>query len=137
MEEKKWYLYPAPVFDDKFKCMLSWELVVIVAQSNSWKTTFAQDIISRNAERWTKGFYINLEFAMETVYQNRWLWMHWKDKTSLSNINPLTIWEKEDMDAYVSSSLKKFDYYSNANGISLEGLTKLIQEKTNTISVEL
>ena len=129
MKTKTWFLYPAEIFDEKFKCFMSWELVTIVAESNSGKTTFAQDIISRNAELWIKGHYINLEFAMETVYQNRWLRFHGKDKTSLTKLNPLTESEQRDMDEYVKENLSKFSYYSNPNWMSLEALKLNIQEK--------
>lgn len=108
---------------------MSGELVTIVAESNSWKTTFAMDIISKNAELWRKGFYINLEFPIETMWQSRWLWFHWKGKEALTDLSELTPYEKEDMEKYIDTMLKKFDYYNNAQWISLEALELLINEK--------
>lgn len=129
MEIKTGFRYPAPIFDWPFECFLEWELVTVVAETNSWKTTFAMDIIDRNSKLGTKGFYINLEFPIETVWQNRWLFNHWKSKINLSHLNPLTDMEQRDMDEYVKANLEKFDYYNNPNGIKLEDLIKLIEAK--------
>ena len=75
--------YPSEAFDE-FECILTGELATIIAESNSWKTTFALDMIERNAKKWVKGFYINLEFPIETMWQSRWLWLHGKSKRDLS-----------------------------------------------------
>ena len=127
-ETKKGFVYPSDNFKD-FWCFMSGELVTIVAESNSWKTTFAMDIISKNAELWRKGFYINLEFPIETMWQSRRLWFHWKGKEALTDLSELTPYEKEDMEKYIDTMLKKFDYYNNAQWISLEALELLINEK--------
>lgn len=129
MEIKAGFRYPAPIFDKPFECFLEWELVTVVAETNSWKTTFAMDIIDRNSKLGKKGFYINLEFAIETVRQQRWLFNHWKSKINLSDLSPLTDMEQRDMEEYVQTNLKKFDYYNNPNGISLDNLLKLIEQK--------
>ena len=125
----KWFLYADEVFDE-FECFLSWELVTIVAETNSWKTTFAMDLITRNTARWRKGLYINLEFPAETVWKNRWLWRHWKTKQNLSDLNPLSKMEEMEMNTYVKEKMKTFETYSEPNWMDLEDLEKLIYEKT-------
>lgn len=127
-ETKKWFIYPSENFKD-FGCFMSGELVTIVAESNSGKTTFAMDIINKNAERWRKWFYINLEFPIETMWQSRWLWFHWKWKDALTDLNELSDYEKKDMQEYVDGMLKKFDYYNNAEWIPLDALVTLLSEK--------
>ena len=122
---KTWILYPSEAFDD-FECIMTWELVTIVAESNSGKTTFALDIIKRNAGK-VKGFYINLEFSMETMWQSRRLWFNNKSKSCLTNLELLTDQEKDDMAKYVSSNLSMYDYYSNPNWISLQKLQQIIE----------
>lgn len=125
-KEKTWILYPSEAFDC-FECIMTWELVTIVAESNSWKTTFALDLMKRNAEHWIKGYYINLEFPMETVWQSKWLWFNWKSKSCLTDLNKLTDAEKKDMWNYVSTNLNKYKYYSSPNWISLPKLEQIIE----------
>ena len=122
------YYYPKGF--EKFNSFLSWELVTIVAPSNSWKTTFAMDIIKRNTAEGRKCFYINWEFRIETVWVNRWLRSHWKTKEALWDKNPLTPEEKKDMEKYVSDSLGQFWYDCSPMGYKLEDLVELITEKT-------
>lgn len=122
---KTWILYPSEAFDD-FECIMTWELVTIVAESNSWKTTFALDLIKRNADN-VKGFYINLEFPMETMWQSRRLWLNNKSKSCLTNLELLNDDEKDDMAKYVSSNLGKYKYYSSPNWISLQKLQQIIE----------
>lgn len=126
---QKWFLYPAEEFDE-FECFLSWELVTIVAETNSWKTTFAMDMIKRNADRWRKWLYINLEFAVENVWKNKWLWFHGKTKQNISDLNPLTEIEEKEMNAYIQENMKTFDSYSNPNWIELQELEELIYNKS-------
>lgn len=126
--EKEWYLYPNSTFD-AFDCIMSGELATIVAESNSWKTTFAMDIIQKNAERWKKCFYINLEFAIETMRQSRWLYINKKKKRNMTDIDPLTPEEKTAMDSYVDKKLKQFDYHNNPNGMKIEDIVAMILEK--------
>ena len=124
----KWFLYADKVFDE-FECFLSWELVTLVAETNSWKTTFAMDMITRNTNRWRKWLYINLEFPAETVWKNRWLWIHGKTKQNLSDLAPLSDQEEKEMNAYVEEKMKTFETYSNPNWMDLQDLEKLIYEK--------
>jgi len=126
--DKQWYLYGNNTFD-KFDCCMSWELLVVVALSNTWKTTFAMDMISKNVEIWKKCFYINLEFAIETVRQSRWLFANWYTKRHLTDLDPLPLEQKQKMDNYVQKQLKKFDSYSNPKWISLIDLVEMIKEK--------
>lgn len=121
------YYYPKGF--EKFNSFLSWELVTIVAPSNSWKTTFAMDIIKRNTAEWRKCFYINWEFRIETVWVNRWLWAHWKTKEALWDKNPLTAEERADMEQYVKDCLGQFGYDCSPMGYKLEDLVELITEK--------
>lgn len=118
--------YPSEAFDD-FDCILTGELATIIAESNSWKTTFALDMIERNAKKWIKGFYINLEFPIETMWQSRWLWFHNKTKRDLSLEWTLTDAEKQDMKRYIEDKLKKFKYYNAPNWISLQKLEQIIE----------
>lgn len=125
----KWFLYADKVFDE-FECFLSWELVTLVAETNSWKTTFAMDMMARNASRGRKGLYINLEFPAETTWKNRWLRVHGKSKQNLSDLAPLTESEEAEMNAYVKEKMKTFDTFSEPNWMDLQDLEKLIYDKT-------
>lgn len=129
---KKWFYFPSENFNtpqNDFGVMMSGELVTVVAESNSGKTTFAMDIIDRNSKLGRKCFYINLEFAIDTMWKGRWLWLNWKKKENLTDLAPLTPEEERQMNDYVQTNLKKFDYYNNANWLKLEELTLLINEK--------
>ena len=125
-KEKTAIDYPSEVFDE-FDCILTWELATIIAESNSWKTTFALDMIERNAKKGIKGFYINLEFPIETMRQLRRLWFHNKTKRDLSVEGSLTDEEKEDMKRYIDEKLAKFKYYNSPNWISLQRLEQIIE----------
>jgi hypothetical protein len=59
--------------------------------------------------------YINLEFPAETVWKNRWLWIHGKTKQNLSDLAPLSDQEEKEMNAYVEEKMKTFETYSNPN----------------------
>lgn len=127
-EEKKWFLYPSDKFN-AFEGFMSWDLVTIIAPSNSGKTTLALDIIKRNAKLGRKWMYINLEFEIATVPRSRWMWAHWKNKMDLTDLGTMTEAEKKDMDEYIKSYLSEFDYYNNPNGLELEKLVSLIRKK--------
>lgn len=129
---KKWFVFPSENFnkpENDFWVMMSGELVTVVAESNSGKTTFAMDIIDKNSKLGRKCFYINLEFAIDTMRKSRWLWLNWKKKENLTDLNPLSESEEKKMNDYVSENLKKFDYYNDPNWISIANLNKLISEK--------
>lgn len=128
-KEPTWFVYPSEVFNG-FECFMSWELVTIVAETNSWKTTFAMDLITKNAELWIKGFYINLEFNIETVRKDKRMWFNWKTKANLTSLAPMTESEKKDMNAYVKMNMSKFDSQSMPSGIDLEDLEELIYNKS-------
>jgi len=129
MEIKEWFLYPGEVFDWPFQCVLGGELVVIVWESNSGKTTFAMEMIERNVKLGKKCFYMNFEFSIETMWMNRWLWEKWKTKACLTNLNPLSDSEREELDAYVKDKLMQFDYYNNPNGATIEDVVKKIEQQ--------
>ena len=118
--------YPSEAFDD-FECIMTWELATIIAESNSWKTTFALDMIDRNSKKGIKGFYFNLEFPIETMWQSRWLWFHGKTKKDLTTDGTLTDEEIKDMENYVNTNLNKFKYHNKPNGISLQNLEQIIE----------
>lgn len=129
---KKWFVFPSENFNkpqNDFGVMMSGELVTVVAESNSGKTTFAMDIIDKNSKLWRKCFYINLEFAIDTMWKSRWLWLNWKKKENLTDLAPLTPEEEKEMNDYVDENLKKFDYYNDPNWISLSNLNWLISQK--------
>lgn len=126
--EKKWFLYPSDKFNE-FEWFMSWDLVTIIAPSNSGKTTLALDIIKRNAKLGRKWMYINLEFEIATVPRGRWMWAHWKNKMDLTDLGTMTDEEKADMDKYIKDYLSEFDYYNNPNGLELDKLVSLIRKK--------
>ena len=126
--EKKWFLYPSDKFNE-FEWFMSWDLVTIIAPSNSGKTTLALDIIKRNAKLGRKWMYINLEFEIATVPRSRWMRAHWKNKMDLTDLWDMTEAEKKDMDDYIKSYLSEFDYYNNPNGLELDKLVSLIRKK--------
>ena len=125
-KKKQAISYPAEAFDD-FECIMTWELATIIAESNSWKTTFALDMIERNTEKWIKGFYINLEFPIETMRQSRWLWFHNKTKKDLTDLWNLTDAEIKDMENYINRNLNSFQFFNSPSGISLQRLEQIIQ----------
>ena len=118
--------YPSDAFSD-FECIMTWELATIVAESNSWKTTFAMDMIEYNSNKWVKGLYINLEFPIETVRQSKWLWFNGKTKNDLTTKWWLTEDEIKDLESYVNKNLKKFKYYNSPTWISLQKLEQIIE----------
>lgn len=126
--EKKWFLYPSDKFNE-FEWFMSWDLVTIIAPSNSGKTTLALDIIKRNAKIGRKWMYINLEFEIATVPRSRRMWAHWKNKMDLTDLWNMTDEEKKDMDSYIKSYLSEFDYYNNPNWLELDKLVSLIRKK--------
>lgn len=130
MEIREWFNYPWEVFDKPFQVVMWWELVVIVWESNSWKTTFAMEMIERNVKRGKKCFYMNFEFSIETMWTNRWLWEKWKDKETLTDCNPLTEEEQEDLDNYVKDKLLQFDYYNNPNWETIDNILTKINEQS-------
>lgn len=125
-KKKQAIVYPSPAFDE-FECIMTWELATIIAESNSWKTTFALDMIERNADKWIKWYYINLEFPIETMRQSRRLWFHGKTKKDLTEDWNLTDEEIKDMESYINSNLDKFKYYNSPNWITLQRLEQVIE----------
>ncbi len=129
-DNSKGFLYPASSFDEVFRCFMAGELVTICAESNSWKTTFALDIITRNnKEKGRKGFYVNLEFDIRNVWRQRWLSSHWYDKLNLTDLSPLPADDRAMMDSYVDIELGKFDTYNEPNWIELEDLVDILIER--------
>ena len=92
---------------------MSGELVVVIAETNSGKTTFAMDMIQSNVKRGKKCFYINMEFPIETVWENRWLFLNNKGKTNLTDIDPLSPEEKAFKDVYIKNKLSQFEYHNS------------------------
>lgn len=128
--EDKWFLYPAKVFDDVFRCFMAWELVTVIAEPNSWKTTFALDTLNRNkTEKWRKGFYINLEFNIRNVWRQRRLARHWFDKLNLTDLSPLSPADRTAMDLFVDWELSKFDYVNEPTWMELTDLAHMLIEK--------
>lgn len=126
--EIKGFVYGNKIFYP-FDCMMSGELCVVVAKTNSWKTTFAMNMLQENKKIGKEWFYINLEFAIETVAKNRWLWMNWKSKKNLTDLAPLTEQEQLSLQDYVKKYLAKFKYYNNPKGETLEDLVDMIIKK--------
>lgn len=129
--KKQWFLFPDDIFDNAFDCVMSGELVTIVAESNTWKTTFAMDMIERNVGRGKKCLYINLEFWIEQVAVNNWLFMNGKKKRNITDIEPLDKDDQARLDTYVKSYLSKFDHVSYPWGIKPDDLYKLLIAKAD------
>ena len=128
--KKQGYLYWNETFD-VFDCAMSWELVTVVAQSNSWKTTFAMNMMEVNEPRWKKCFYINCEFAIETVREGRRLYLNKKRKRNLTDIDPLTVEEELNKNNYIQKNLKKFAYYNKPQWMAIEEIIQKVVEKHN------
>ena len=119
------FIFPGWGVFDNFGCLLSWELLTIVAESNSGKTTFAMDIMSANYDK--KSLYLNLEFDIKTVWEGRRLYLNWKKKINLAeDREPLTDSEKYEMKKYIDNNLNKFDYINKPEWIELNELIKMI-----------
>lgn len=130
--DEKWFLYPSKIFDDTFECFRSEEVVTIVAWPNTWKTTFAMDIITRNKdEMWRKWLYINLEFDIRNVWRQRWLSRNWYSKRNITDIAPLPQDKRIEMDSYVDRELSKFDYINKPNWIDLDELVQILSDKAS------
>lgn len=126
--ESKGFLYGNRVFEP-FDCMMSGELVTVVAKTNSWKTTFAMNMLQENKNLWKEWFYINLEFAIDTVAKSRRLYMNKKRKRNLTDLDPLTDQEQSQLDIYVKKYISKFRYHNNPQWETIEDIIDLIIAK--------
>lgn len=126
--ETKWYVYWNKVFDP-FDCMMSGELATVVAKTNSWKTTFAMNLLQSNKKLWKEWFYINLEFAIDTVAKSRRLYINKKRKRNLTDLDPLTPQEQHELNTYVKNYISKFKYHNNPQGETIEDIIDLIVAK--------
>ena len=115
------YKLADPIFDELW-CMYKWDIVTIVAEWNSWKTTFALDICRRNEAEWHKCFYLNLEFWLETTFQRRWQELHWLNKIELTQISAL---DRENLNKYVQQCLAWINHDSRKD-ITLDELKVLL-----------
>lgn len=122
--QDKAYYFASPVFDTDLWCLYKWELATIVAEGNSWKTTFALDMILRNTQLWSKCFYLNLEFPLWITFEKKRQDRHWKTKISMTE---LTDEEQIDLKNYVNMQLSKFDN-DTLIWISIEELIKKLIE---------
>lgn len=126
----KWFVYWTAVFDP-FDCAMSGELVTVVAKTNSWKTTFAMNMLQENKKIGKEWFYINLEFIIETVARTRRLSINNKKKRNLTDLEPLDEREQDLLDRYVKAYLSKFKYYNNPNWETIDDLIDIIVKKNN------
>lgn len=122
------YVYGDSVFDP-FECLMSGELCVLVAKTNSWKTTFAMNILQANAEIGKKWFYVNLEFDIRTVAKHRWMAINGKTKRNLTDLDPLDEEEQYRMEKYIEAYLRNFDYYNNPEWLDIDELVELLLNK--------
>lgn len=129
--KRQWFLFPDDIFDLPFDCIMSGELVTIVAESNTGKTTFAMDMIYRNVERGKKCLYINLEFGIEQVATNNRLFLNGKRKSNLTDLDPLTYEEQSKLNEYVKWYLGRFEHISSPWWIEPEELYNLLIQKSN------
>jgi len=125
----EWFIFPSNVFDEMW-CLQTGELVTIVAEWHSWKTTFALDMIQANAKRWKKGFYMNLEFPIRTMREWRRLFINWKKKKNLNDIDPMNDIDRNKMERYIEKKLDQFDHLDHPWWIELDNLIKQIIEKS-------
>lgn len=128
---KQGFLYPDEIFDNSFDCVMSGELVTIVAESNTWKTTFAMDMMGRNIERGKKCLYINLEFGIDQVATNNWLFMNGKRKRNITDLDPLTAEEQKALNAYVEKYLSRFEHINRPWWIAPDELYEILINKSN------
>jgi len=126
----KGFLYGSKVFEP-FECMMSGELVTVVAKTNSWKTTFAMNMLQANKDIGKEWFYINLEFAIETVAKSRRLSINKKTKKHLTDLDPLTEQEQDLLNRYVKAYISKFKYHNNSNWETIDDLIDIIVKKNN------
>ena len=115
------YKLADPIFDELW-CMYKWDIVTIVAEGNSWKTTFALDICRRNEEEGHKCFYLNLEFWLETTFQRRRQEKHGLNKIELTQISSL---DRENMNKYVKECLN-WIHHDSRKDITLDELKELL-----------
>lgn len=92
-------------------------------------TSMCMNMMQANSAIGRRCFYINLEFDIRQVAQKNWLSFHWKTKRNLTDIDPLSQDEREEMDLYVEDYISKFDYYNNPNGITLDSLVDILLAK--------
>lgn len=123
-----WYVYPWDAFN-RFECLTSGELCIMVAKANSWKTTFAMNTLLANKAIGKKWCYINLEFDIETVAKERWLSMNGKGKRNLTDLDPLSEDELKSLQNYVKDYISKFDYVNAPWWLELDDLIDIIVEK--------
>lgn len=115
------YKLADPVFDVLW-CMYKWDMVTIVAEWNSWKTTFALDICRRNEAEGHKCFYLNLEFWLETTFQRRWQELHNLTKIDLTKISEL---DRQNLNNYVAKCLE-WIHHDSRKSITIEELKELL-----------
>ena len=84
------------------------------------------NMLMANEKIGKKGYYINLEFAIETVAKERWLSINGLGKQSLTDLKPLTDEQRKDMDRFVADFITKFSYYNEPKGLSIEDLVQVI-----------
>ena len=87
------------------------------------------NMLQENKKLGKEWFYINLEFAIETVAQERRLSFNWKSKINLTDLSPLTAEEKKQMDAYVRSYLSRFKYHNAVEGATIEELIDIMLQQ--------
>lgn len=126
--EVKGFVYGNRVFEP-FDCMMSGELVTVVAKTNSGKTTFAMNMLQENKKLLKEWFYINLEFAIDTVAKSRRLYINKKRKRNLTDLEPLTDQEQLALDQYVKNYISKFKYHNNPQWEAIEDIVDLIIAK--------
>lgn len=123
-----WFSYWNECFDALW-CTKEWELVTVVAMSNTGKTTFAMDMLRTNSDLWRKCLYINCEFNIKNVPMARWLYLNWKEKVNLTNLSPLNKDELNALNIYVKDFLSRFDYLNYPWWISREDLENVLRDK--------
>ncbi len=128
IEIVKWFVYGSEVFD-KLWCAKAWELVTVVAMSNTWKTTIAMDMLRYNAKKGKKWLYINCEFDIKNVPIARRLFHNWKQKSNITDIDPLSPFELQLLNKYCKDFLAQFDYLNFPWGITREDLEILLRQK--------
>lgn len=121
----KSYLYPSEIFDKDFEALRSWELCIISSPTNMGKSTFTQKILERNKE--AKSLYINLEFDLETAYEDARKKSRWFPvKIKGTDRMPYTDLEMIEVRNYIESCKRKINAISKPQGTPLKEIIDIM-----------
>lgn len=121
----KSYLYASEIFDKEFEGLRSWELCIISSPTNMGKSTFAQKILERNKDE--KSLYINLEFDLETAYEDARKKSRWFPvKIKGTDRMPYTDLERAEVRSYIETCKKRINAISLPQSTSLSTIIDIM-----------